>query len=63
MEDLIVGLVEALFTIACLIVGLGLTIVLFQALFDSAQKRAYENKKRWDEETGGLKIRSYIQSK
>ena len=51
MEDLIVGLVEALFTIACLIVGLGLTVALFQILFDSTQKRAYENKKRWDEET------------
>ena len=51
MEDLIVGLVEVLFTIACLIVGLGLTVALFQILFDSTQKRAYENKKRWDEET------------
>ena len=51
MEDLIVGLVEALFIIACLIVGLGLTVALFQILFDSTQKRAYENKKRWDEET------------
>ena len=45
------GLVEALFVLACLVVGLGLTVVLFQALFDSAQKRAYENKKKWDEET------------
>ena len=51
MEDLIVGLVEALFVFACLIVGVGVTVVLFQALFDSAQKRAYENKKKWDEET------------
>jgi len=51
MEDLIVGLIEALFVLVCLVVGLGLTVVLFQALFDSAQKRAYENKKRWDEET------------
>ena len=51
MEDLIVGLIEALFVLACLVVGLGVTIVLFQALFDSTQKRAYENKKRWDEET------------
>ena len=51
MEDLIVGLVEALFVLACLVVGLGLTVVLFQALFDSAQKRAYKNKKRWDEGT------------
>ena len=45
MEDLIVGLVEALFIIACLIVGLGLTVALFQILFDSTQKRAYENKR------------------
>ena len=51
MGDLIVGLVEVFFVLACLVVGLGLTVVLFQALFDSAQKRAYENKKRWDEET------------
>ena len=51
MEDLIVGLVEALFVLACLVVGLGVTVVLFQALFDSTQKRAYENKKRWDEGT------------
>ena len=51
MGDTIVGLVEALFVLTCLLVGLGVTIVLFQALFDSAQKRAYENKKRWDEET------------
>ena len=50
MEDLIVGLVEALFTIACLVVGLRLTVMLFQILFDSAQKRAYENKKKWDRE-------------
>ena len=51
MESIVVGLVEALFVLACLVVGLGLTVVLFQALFDSAQKRAYENKKKWDEET------------
>ena len=51
MESIVVGTVEALFTIACLIVGLGLTVALFQILFDSAQKRVYENKKRWDEET------------
>jgi flagellar biosynthesis protein FliQ len=51
MEIIVVGLIEALFVIACLVVGLGLTVALFQALFDSTQKRAYENKKRWDEET------------
>ena len=51
MEDLIVGLIEALFVLACLVVGVGLTIVLFQEGFDSVQKRAYENKKRWDKET------------
>ena len=51
MGDLIVGLIEALFVLACLVVGLGLTVALFQIVFDSTQKRAYENKKRWDEET------------
>ena len=51
MEIIVVGLIETLFVLACLVVGLGLTVVLFQALFDSTQKRAYENKKRWDEET------------
>jgi len=51
MEGMIVGLVEALFVLACLVVGLGLTVALFQILFDSTQKRAYKNKKRWDEET------------
>ena len=51
MEFFITGLVEVLFAIACLVVGVGLVIALSQAGFDSVQKRAYENKKRWDEET------------
>ena len=50
MEDLIVGLIEVLFVLACLVVGVGLTIVLFQEGFDSVQKRAYKNKKKWDRE-------------
>ena len=51
MEFFVTGLVEVLFAIACLVVGVGLVIALSQAGFDSAQKRAYENKKKWDRET------------
>ena len=50
MEFFVTGLVEMLFVIACLVVGVGLTIVLFQEGFDSVQKRAYKNKKKWDRE-------------
>ena len=50
MEFFITGLVEVLFAVACLVVGVGLVIALSQAGFDSVQKRAYENKKEWDRE-------------
>ena len=50
MEFFVTGLVEVLFVIACLVVGVGLAIALFQAGFDGVQKRAYKNKKKWDRE-------------
>ena len=50
MEHLIVTTLEVLFVGACGVVVGALAITLFQGMFDAAQRRAYNNQKKWENE-------------
>ena len=50
MEHLVVTTIEVLFIGACAVVVGALAITLFQEVFDAAQRRAYNNQKKWENE-------------
>jgi hypothetical protein len=42
------GIFEAIMVISAVIVGAAVGIILLGAIFDGVQKRAYNNRKKWD---------------